>query len=217
MTQVVRVGGAGRDLLRHPAGAFAARLLLASVLLYAGLAKVGHAADLARIIYGYRLLHPELVDLAGMTLPWLEMLTGVLLLLGLLRPSASAVACGLFVGFVIAAGLAMARGIDAPCGCFSVGSASERIGWELLARDGLFALLSGYLVVHPSRFAEMDALLGPGGSGAQRDLAADSRAVQKLIRLPGCSCRPSRGSLGPQPDPYAMSPTVESGVEQGLD
>ncbi len=159
MTEVGPVERKGSRLWNHPAGALGLRLLLAGVLLYAGLHKVGHSADLARIIYGYRLLHPELVNLAGMILPWLEILTGLLLALGLLRRSSAVVACGLFIAFMAAAGLAMARGIDAPCGCFSVASASERIGWGLLARDGLFALLSGCLIVHPSRFAEMDTWL----------------------------------------------------------
>lgn len=155
----VRTGRAGSGLLWHPGGAMVARLLLAAILLYSGLAKAGHTGELARIVYGYRILHPDLLNLAAMTLPWLELLTGALLLVGLLRPSAAVVACGLFSAFMIAAGLAMARGIDAPCGCFSVAWTSERIGWGLLARDGVFALLSGHLIVHPSRFAEMDALL----------------------------------------------------------
>ncbi len=165
MTQAAQAEGAGRHLLWHPAGAVAARLVLAAILLYAGLGKIGHTGDLARIIYGYRVLHLELVNLAGMTLPWLETLAGVLLLLGLLRPSTSAVACGLFVAFVIAGGLAMARWIDAPCGCFSVASTSDRIGWGLLARDAVFALLAGYLIAHPSRFAELDGLVEATGSG----------------------------------------------------
>ena len=136
-----------------------ARLLLAGVLLYAGLGKVGHTGELARVVYGYRILHPDLLNLAAMTLPWVEILTGALLLLGLLRPSAAAVSCGLFSAFIVAAGLAMARGIETPCGCFSMASTSERIGWGLLVRDGILALLSALLILHPSSFLEIDALL----------------------------------------------------------
>jgi len=137
----------------------AVRLLIGGVLLYSGLQKVGHVENLARIVYGYRVVHPELVNLVAMTLPWLEMLVGALLLLGLLRRSSAVGATGLFGVFVIAVGLAMARGIDAPCGCFSVAAGGERIGWLVLSRVSVLALLSAYLVFHPSRFAEVDALL----------------------------------------------------------
>jgi len=155
-----RPEGRGSAILWHPAGAVGARLLLSSVLLYAGLSKAGHAGELARIVYGYRILHPDLVNLAAITLPWIELSAGALLLVGLLRPSAAVVAGGLLGAFIVAVGLAMARGIEAPCGCFSLALTGERIGWWLLARDGILALLGVYLVLHPARCLEMDSLLG---------------------------------------------------------
>jgi uncharacterized membrane protein YphA (DoxX/SURF4 family) len=153
----------GRPRSWHPASAVIVRVLIGGTLLYSGLQKAGRTGDLARIIYGYRLLHPELVNLAAITLPWLELLTGTLLLLGLLRRSSAVVACGLFASFTVAVGLAMARGIDAPCGCFSLAPGSERIGWSVLLRDGVLALLAACLVGHSSRFAELDALLEKAG------------------------------------------------------
>ncbi|UCH35926.1 MAG: DoxX family membrane protein [Armatimonadota bacterium] len=146
--------------LWHPAGAVAARLVLGGIFLYSGVSKIGHVADLARIINGYRILHLEMVNFPALTLPWLEIIVGAMLLLGLLRRSSALVSCGLYGVFIIAVGLAMARGIESPCGCFSVAAESERIGWQVLVRDVFLGLLSAYLVVHPSRFAEVDALLG---------------------------------------------------------
>jgi uncharacterized membrane protein YphA (DoxX/SURF4 family) len=150
--------GRGVSLLWHPAGAVVVRLLLGGVWLYAASHKVGHTGDFARMIYGYRVLHPELVNLAAITMPWMEVVTGALLVVGLLRRSAALVSCGLFAVFVVAIGLAMARGIDAPCGCFSVEPGTDPIGWVTLLRAGVLALLSAYLIFHPSRVAELDAL-----------------------------------------------------------
>ena len=127
----------GPPLLWHGAGGLLVRLLVGGVLLYAGLHKVGHAADFARLVYGYRLLHTEVLNLVAIAMPWMEVVTGALLVLGLLRRSSGLVACGMFATFVVAIGLAMARGIDAPCGCFSVASESDRIGWATLLRAGL--------------------------------------------------------------------------------
>jgi len=160
-TTAIDAGGVPRlrgGRLWRPAGALGARLIVGCVLLYTGLHKVGHIADLARIIHGYRVLYPDLVNLAAMTLAWVEMLVGGLLVIGLLRRSAAVVAAGMFVVFMGAVWLAMLRGIDAPCGCFSVALGSERIGWPVLARDGVLALLCAYLAVHPSNYGALDSL-----------------------------------------------------------
>ncbi|NIM05269.1 MAG: DoxX family membrane protein [Armatimonadetes bacterium] len=164
MTLSFRGSRIASRILLHPIALVVARLTLAAVLLYAGIHKVSHTGELARIIYGYRLLHPELVNLVAMTLPWIELLTGATLLLGLLRRSGAVVACALFGVFILAAGLAMARGIDIPCGCFSVAATSERIGWGLIVRDVVFALLGAYLIFVPLRFAEIDSLLDRSSS-----------------------------------------------------
>ena len=145
--------------LWHPAVAIVVRLLLGGILIYTGLQKLDHPHEFARIISNYRILHPQLVNLPAIILPWLEVMVGALLLLGLLRPSSAVIACGLFALFTLALGLAMARGIASPCGCFSTAANSERIGWGVLLRDCVLVLLSAYLIVHPSRFAELDGLL----------------------------------------------------------
>jgi uncharacterized membrane protein YphA (DoxX/SURF4 family) len=137
----------------------ASRLLLGGILLYSGALKLGHSAELARVINGYRLLHVELVDIPAIALPWLEIVLGALLVLGLLRRSTALLACGLFATFVVAIALAMARGIDTPCGCFSVAAGSEHVGWGVLSRDALLAMLSAYLVVDPSVAWELDTCL----------------------------------------------------------
>jgi uncharacterized membrane protein YphA (DoxX/SURF4 family) len=154
-----RRSGRAAGLLWHPGAALAARALIGGLFLYTGLHKIGHIADLARIIYSYRLLHMEMVNLAAMGLAWLEVLVGGLLLVGLLRRSAAAVATGMLIAFIGAVWLAMVRGIEGPCGCFSTALGSERIGWPVLARDAVLALLSVYLVWNPHRFAELDMLL----------------------------------------------------------
>jgi len=145
------------SFLWHPAGAVAARLGVGTVLVYAGLHKMGHAGELARIVYAYRLVHLEMVNLVAMILPWLEMLAGILLVLGLLRRSSALVACALFGLFAAAVGLALFRGIDVLCGCFSLVPGGERIGWGVLLRDGALAVVSACLIAHPSDVAALDA------------------------------------------------------------
>lgn len=150
-------GGLGA-VVWHPAGGLVGRLLVGGLLLYTGWQKVGHGAELARVIYGYRLLDPQLLNLAALSLPWVEVLAGLSLVTGFLRRSGALVAAGLFALFAVAVWLAILRGIEAPCGCFSVTSA-EQIGWAALLRDIALLVLSLYLVRHPSHLAQADARL----------------------------------------------------------
>jgi len=158
MAQTLVMSAPARPKYGHPAWALTARLLLGGILVYSSLHKLGHTADLARIAYGYRLLHPELVNLFAFTLPWLELLTGALLLLGLLRHSAALAAMLIMGGFTLATALAMARGIETPCGCFSLAWTGERVGLGVIVRDTALALVAAYLVWYPYRPAELDRL-----------------------------------------------------------
>jgi hypothetical protein len=43
--------------------------------------------------------------------------------------------------FITAAGTAMARGLDIQCGCFTLSSAHDKVGWSLIVRDAFLLAL----------------------------------------------------------------------------
>ena len=134
--------------LRHPALYWTASLVLGAVFVYASLDKIAHPLDFARIVYRYRLAGPSAAlgvvpaNLLAVVLPWLEALVGVLLITGLWRREAAAIAGALLVMFLIAVGYVLWAGIDVEhCGCFSVGGEGRSAGWALIASDlGLLAV-----------------------------------------------------------------------------
>lgn len=67
----------------------------------------------------------------GIGLPIVELVVGVLLLIGYLKRSSYVVSLILFSGFIIAVGYAIQQGIEIPCGCFGVSSRPISI-WHLL-------------------------------------------------------------------------------------
>ena len=79
-----------------------------------------------------RFLFTLAVLLLAVTLPWLEVVVGLMLVTGFWRREAATVTAGLLVVFVVAVSLALLRGIDIEnCGCFSVsgtGLAGRRAG-----------------------------------------------------------------------------------------
>jgi uncharacterized membrane protein YphA (DoxX/SURF4 family) len=138
--------------LRHPAFYWIVSIGLGAVFVYASIDKIVHPQDFVRIVYRYRLAGPTAslgvvpANVLGVVLPWIELVTGVLLVTGLWRREAAALAGGMLVTFLAAVGYVLWQGIDvAHCGCFTVGGEGRRAGWTLIASD--LALLAAALYV----------------------------------------------------------------------
>ena len=151
--------------LRHPALYWVASIGLGAVFIYASLDKIAHPLDFARIVYRYRLAGPSATlgvvpaNAFAVVLPWLEAVIGVLLVTGLWRREAAAVAATLLVMFLVAVGYVMWQGIDVEhCGCFTVGGEGRSAGWTLIASDlGLLAAALYVLLVPPRTVASVSA------------------------------------------------------------
>lgn len=113
----------------------ALRLLLGAVFVYAAYTKLRQPWLLfALSIDSYQLLPEWGVLSLARTLPWLELILGLLLIAGFWIRYTSVVAAailGLFFS-VMVVGYARGGGID--CGCFGVG---EALSAKTLVRDGL--------------------------------------------------------------------------------
>jgi putative oxidoreductase len=125
----------------------AIRLVLGIVFIYAAIHKIAHPADFAQDIYNYRMLPHTFINLMALTLPWLEIICGVLIVVGVFtRGSALLIGFMLFV-FIIAISFALLRGLDISCGCFSSGgeNVGHGVAVDLLIRDIL--MFVGSLIV----------------------------------------------------------------------
>lgn len=133
-------------LLRHPAVQWAIAVVVGGLFVYASLDKIAKPADFARIVYHYRILGPLPSNWLAVTLPWVELVAGLLMISGIWRREAALVVGMLLLVFMGAVGWALHMGIDIEnCGCFSVSGEGRRAGWQLLAGDA--AMLLGTLVL----------------------------------------------------------------------
>jgi uncharacterized membrane protein YphA (DoxX/SURF4 family) len=126
---------------------FWGRLLLGAIFILASVDKILHPAAFAKIIYNYQLLPDGAVNLTAIMLPWVELLLGLLLMLGLWIPGAVVLSNLLLLIFFGAILFNSARGLDVNCGCFSTtgeAASGAPMVWYLL-RDGLFLLLALYI------------------------------------------------------------------------
>ena len=87
-------------------------------MLAAGLTKVAEPQLFAVIIGRYHILPETSLGLVALSLPWVEVVVALALLLGLWVRAAALISSLLCTGFALAVGSALARGLDIECGCF---------------------------------------------------------------------------------------------------
>jgi len=143
---MIKEGGKkrGASWLTHPITAFVLRIVLGCVFIYASLDKIRHPDLFAEAVYNYQLLPEVGVNLVAICLPWLELLSGSLLVLGLWVQGSILILSGLMMVFIGALGINLARGLDVHCGCF-ITQSTDPISILTLFRDSLFLLLAYYL------------------------------------------------------------------------
>jgi putative oxidoreductase len=143
-------------LLGSPRLQLVLRLVLGAFFVYASLDKIWSPAGFAKIVYQWQVVGPVPSNLVAVTLPWVELLAGLLLLAGLWRREAALVVALMLVVFIVSAGSVMARGIDIEnCGCVSVAKEeapssfapawTKGVGWFLVSRN--LVLLGASLVL----------------------------------------------------------------------
>ena len=130
-----------KNLLKRKYLSFLFRLILGCVFVYASFDKIGHPADFAKIIYNYHFLPGSVINLFAIILPWVELLAGMALILGIFTEAAALMIGFLLVNFTVALGSAVIRGLDISCGCFSTTPSSEKIVWDTIIRDLIMLVL----------------------------------------------------------------------------
>lgn len=152
--------------------ATALRLVLGGAFLYAGLIKLPDPAASLRAVRAYRLLPEALVPTFGYGLPVLELLIGVVLLVGLHVRLGALLALLLLTAFTAAIISAWARGLQIDCGCFSAGgevsSGQTNYGTEVL-RDGALLVMAAVLARWPASRLALDHDLHHGSTPAAEE------------------------------------------------
>ncbi|MCI0512162.1 DoxX family membrane protein [candidate division KSB1 bacterium] len=136
------------------------RGLVGFIFVYAGLEKIAAPAEFARVIYHYRILPWELVHLMAIILPWIELLTGLCLWLGLWIEGTSALMLGMLMLFSIAIGINLIRGVDLACGCHTPLGLSDKTNFLKLIEEVLLMLMLLQVFFHPNRHWCLEKYVG---------------------------------------------------------
>jgi uncharacterized membrane protein YphA (DoxX/SURF4 family) len=94
------------------------QFVLAAFFVVAGIAKVADPPGFAHEIHNYGLVPGFAVNAMALILPWLEIVVGVSLFLGVWRRTATRILAVLLVIFIAALSINLARKKPVDCGCF---------------------------------------------------------------------------------------------------
>lgn len=104
------------------------------IFMYAGCLKAMDIQAFAEAIMGYGLINYKASVFLATVLPYIEIVTGFCLTVGIKIKSALAVILFLLSGFIVAVGFAMINNININCGCFSTHEVNNNL-WFVLIRN----------------------------------------------------------------------------------
>jgi len=153
-----------REALTHPWLNIRVQIALGAIFVVAALPKLADPPSFAHMIYNYRILPGGLVNITSLVMPWVEILCGLALILGIwTKPARSIVALMLAV-FMIAITINLLRDNAIDCGCFDLSAAGrsheERIRdmWLVLVRDAGMLLMVAQMAF-AERLQRRDAIV----------------------------------------------------------
>lgn len=124
-----------------------ARLVIGGLFIYASIYKVLDPADFAVSVRNYTILPVEWTNFVAITLPWVELGSGLFLVIGVFTRPSALLTTGMMAVFLAALVYAYFTGLDIDCGCFSSSSQSSgKIGPLHLIRDTILFLTSAFVL-----------------------------------------------------------------------
>jgi uncharacterized membrane protein YphA (DoxX/SURF4 family) len=105
----------------------ACQVVIGILFAWAALAKLGQLEAFATQVHNFRLVPVALENLVALTLPWIELLAALALILNVRARSGAVVVTALLTVFTVGVLQAMIRGLDFECGCFGT-SDGTRVG-----------------------------------------------------------------------------------------
>ncbi len=129
------------------------RAYLGGIFILAAVGKIASPDDFAISIATYQILPLVLINPMALILPWLELITGVGLIIGFNARAQAFLINGMMVVFIIAISIALSKNIEMQCGCFASEEASHELSIMTVYRD-LIWLMIGLVIM----FAKDNAL-----------------------------------------------------------
>jgi uncharacterized membrane protein YphA (DoxX/SURF4 family) len=113
------------NALAHPWLTIRVQIALGVFFVAASLPKLGDPPSFAHMIYNYRIVPGALINLMALTMPWIELLCGLALILGIWTDAARSIIAAMLMVFIVAISINLLRNNAIDCGCFDVTAAGK--------------------------------------------------------------------------------------------
>lgn len=140
--------GEGMKILSNKYLIFAFRFLVGFIFIIAAIPKIADPSSFAKSIQAYQLIPTILINITALVIPWVELLIGIFLIVGVLLRGSAILSAGLFAAFSIIIAVSLIRGLTIDCGCF--GPNSSPLSWMRFWED-IGLLLVSILIFHTSK------------------------------------------------------------------
>ncbi len=128
------------------------RLIVGGVFIAASLDKLYHQEEFSKAIYYYKIpfLDP-FINISAIIIPYLELFSGILLVLGIFKRGSSLIIIILLVLFIVMLTSAYSRGLDISCGCFSLETVGEKSNILLRIIEDILLLIAAIIIFLKSK------------------------------------------------------------------
>lgn len=141
------------------------RIAIGGLFVFAAFNKIGAVQSFANAIKGFQILDADkyghLIITAAYTMPWAEMIAGVLLIFGLWTRAAAAAVWVMLAGFIAALlHVILDESISADCSCFGDMNliCESSVGWCQVIRNLIMLIPVSYLVWRQGGFLALDRI-----------------------------------------------------------
>lgn len=128
-----------------------ARVAVGATFIVASVYKIRDPGAFAKSIWFYHIVPGDLINLLALITPWVELLCGLALIMGLFYRGAVVIINVMMVTFIFALCTTIVKGIDIDCGCFKAGQVATRSAWEALVFDLVLILFTLQLLFSRSK------------------------------------------------------------------
>ena len=129
------------------------RILIGGILIYASFNKIADPGGFARAIDNYHLIPFGLENIMAILLPWVELIVGICLILGIFIDGAAFLVIAMMIVFIIAITFAILSGYNIECGCGL--KPGELVGIRKIIEDLTYLILAWMILKRPNHRFEL--------------------------------------------------------------
>ncbi len=136
------------------------RLYIGFVFVFACIHKIAHPATFAIDVATYQIMPLQLINLMAITLPWIELFAGIMIIIGWRTRAAAVCIAGMMAVFLAAIIIALVKGLEMSCGCFASQAMEEDpISYLTVLRDLGWTIIPLYVLFFDNNPLGVDRLV----------------------------------------------------------